>query len=512
MRQLQFLAALAALLLPNASPQTQTIVTTLAGSGIAALTNGVGSAAAFNGPRGTCSPDGVTIHVADRINNVIRSITPTGATTVFAGSTVGSVDGSGTFASLNSPIACTFDAANTMMFILEWGASRVRSLNMTTLNTTTLAGSTAGFVDGQGSNAQFNFPAGIAFLAPATLFVADTGNNAIRALNLTTGIVTTVAGSNVSTAFSGPRGVAVTPAGLLYVADQSNNRIRTVSPSGSVSTFVGFFGQVGNVDATGTNARFSQPYGVTLDAGGNLYVTDSGSCAVRVVTPAGIVTTLGGGVCLASTASPQPGFDGPSWPAWGSLGQVSGSVVFLASGGIAVADFSLARVRIIKRVACGAGFYCASPLSPPVNCPANFFCPVGASAPTPCPANGTTLYVGAAASGACIAPAPTNASVTCNATAAAVAAGTLLSSQLIALPNVTDAAPLLVLSAAAPANAAGVDIVVATAAACAAYANAAAAGGAPTCGAATYPIAGVTYYYLGTASALGMIAAPVCVV
>jgi len=194
-------------------------------------------------------------------------------------------------------------------------------------------------------------------------------------------------------------------------------------------------------------------------------------------------------------------------PAAGS-GQITS--VALISAGIAIADFSLNRIRLlsVSASACPAGYFCSwLNYGAPVACPANFFCPAGSAAPTPCPANGTTLYIGAAASGACIAPAPASATVTCNATAAAVAAGTLLPSQLISLPDVTDAAPLLVLSAAAPANAAGDDVVVATAAACAVFANVA---GSPTCGVGAYPIAGVTYYYVGTAASLGMIAAPPC--
>lgn len=505
-------------LLPPCTPQTATttLVTTLAGSGAysqSAIVDGTGTAALLYFPRSTCSFDGINLYVADRSNYAIRLVnTATGATSTFVGSRAsGAADGVGTSAQFNWPNACCFDAAGATMFVLEFSGHRVRAVALATRTVTTLAGGGAGggrtgYAEGLGTNALFNSPWGIAF-RNGVVYVADTSNNVIRNISAATGAVGTFIGNAsfpVAGSLDSPRGVAVSPGGFMYICDTGNNRVRSykMDLSGGVNTFAGFNDFNGIAD--GPSARFSDPYGVTV-ANSLIYITDSANCAIRVITPSGTASTLAGGTCPRSTSESQGLPDGPAWVQT-NLGSVSGAVSVLASGAVAVADFSQHRVRLITRQLCPAGSFCTGAFGQPWPCPVNAFCPAGSSAPTPCPRNGTTLYAGAAASGACVTPLAASATFACNATAS-VAAGALLPSQLIALPNVTDAAPLVVLSAAAPANAFGVDIVVATPAACAAYAN---APGSPTCTSQSFPIGLATYFFLGAADALGMVAAPAC--
>ena len=83
-------------------------------------------------------------------------------------------------------------------------------------------------------------------------------------------------------------------AGNVYVTDSNNHTLRKVTPAGVVTTVAGLAGTSGSADGTGTDARFNFPWGVAVDAAGNVYVADSNNSSIRKVTPAGVVTTLVG--------------------------------------------------------------------------------------------------------------------------------------------------------------------------------------------------------------------------
>jgi len=161
---------------------------------------------------------------------------------------------------------------------------------------TTLAG-LAGFygrTDGTGAEARFDHPFGVVVDDTGNVFVADRGNYSVRKVT-PAGVVTTIANGNYDTDFS-VYDVAVDSAGTVFFADADKNTIRKVAPNGVVSTLAGSPGLSGSADGTGSAARFYNPYGLTVDHGGNVIVADTNNHRIRKVTPSGVVTTIAGGV------------------------------------------------------------------------------------------------------------------------------------------------------------------------------------------------------------------------
>lgn len=164
-----------------------------------------------------------------------------------------------------------------------------------------------GFVDGTAMQARFYGPTGLAVDQMGNAYVADTLNHAIRKIT-PAGVVTTLAGNGAKgfsngtgkdASFNEPKGVAVDTDGNVYVADTSNHVIRKITPAGVVTTFAGG-AKIDSIfdrkrDGVGTDAAFSVPTGVAVDAAGTVYVADSGNNVIRKITATGVVTTLAGG-------------------------------------------------------------------------------------------------------------------------------------------------------------------------------------------------------------------------
>ena len=186
---------------------------------------------------------------------------------------------------------------------------------------TTLAGSTTpGSANGTGSAAAFDDPAGVAVNAAGDIYVADSANNEIREVT-PAGVVTTLAGSTTAgsadgtgsaASFDAPDGVAVNASGDIYVADSGNNEIRMITPAGVVTTLAGST-TAGSADGTGSAASFYHPTGVALDASGNIYVADFGNNEIREITSGGVVTTLAGSTTAgdANGTGSAASFSGP---------------------------------------------------------------------------------------------------------------------------------------------------------------------------------------------------------
>jgi sugar lactone lactonase YvrE len=289
------------------------VTTTVAGlTGADGLVDGSGAAALFERPHALCS-DGTNLYVTDKMSHSVRKVVvATGAVTTLAGANAsGSSDGVGAMARFNQPFGCAADGAGTL-YVSDSNNATIRAIDLASATVTTLAGSAGknGSTDATGSAARFNNPAALAF-GSGTLYVADMANSTIRAVALPSGAVTTLAGTAGMTGSTDATGTAarfhhpnglVLDSGNLYVADQANHTIRRiVISSGAVTTVAGTAGMRGTADGTGAAARFFAPHALATDGKGNLFVADTLNHTVRqIVIASGAVSTIAGVAGLAS--------------------------------------------------------------------------------------------------------------------------------------------------------------------------------------------------------------------
>lgn len=313
-----FLIALSGCAAENSSSEggsgTTKNVTTVAGSaGASGSTDGIGAAARFFLPTGITT-DGTNLYVADFRNDTIRQIVmATGAVTTIAGTAAvqGSADGTGAAASFYYPYDITTDGTN--LYVTDSFNSTIRQVVIATGAVTTIAGiaGLTGSIDGTGAAARFSLPDGIT-TDGKNLYVADSNNNTIRQIVISTGAVTTIAGvpgvtgsadgTGAGARFYNPAGIT-TDGTYLYVADFNNSTIRkVVIATGAVTTIAGSAGVVGITDGLGAAASFNKPAGITTD-GTNLYVADTYSSTIRqIIIATGAVTTLAGTAVVQGSA------------------------------------------------------------------------------------------------------------------------------------------------------------------------------------------------------------------
>jgi sugar lactone lactonase YvrE len=225
-------------------------------------------------------------------------------------------------ASWADPFGIVVDPTGAV-FVADAGESnRVRKIAPNGI-VSTLAGGNEGFADGQGAQASFNSPSGLALDSEGNIYVADTGNHRIRKIT-PQGLVSTIAGDGVAgyvdgpaatARFDGPMGVAVDTDGNVYVADSYNDRIRKISV-GQVTTIAGpgvatieraevfakdgkevkpppgNSGRPGYADGPVSNAMFDTPGGIVVASDHSLIVADTGNNQLRRISPEGQVTTL----------------------------------------------------------------------------------------------------------------------------------------------------------------------------------------------------------------------------
>jgi sugar lactone lactonase YvrE len=281
------------------------VVTTLAGFVSAGSTDGTGPAARFSLPYYLAVDGAGNAYVTDYGNNTVRKITRDGVVNTLAGAAgiSGYSDGPGRAASFGHPEGIAVDGAGNV-YVADYGFSNIRKITPDgTVSTFAGLGANHGSTDGLGTAARFSNPRGIALDNAGNLYVADSGNNTIRKIT-PDGMVTTLAGTvgsagNVdgtgsAAMFNSPKGVAVDSAGNVYVADSGNNTIRKITPGGVVTTLAGLPGSSGTTDGTGGSARFKGPWGMAVDANGNVFVADNGSDTIRKISASRVVTTIAG--------------------------------------------------------------------------------------------------------------------------------------------------------------------------------------------------------------------------
>jgi sugar lactone lactonase YvrE len=335
------------------------IITTVAGNGIAAFSGdgGPGTSASLNYPSDVALDTAGNLFIADPNNNRVRWLDhTTGVITTVAGNGTAGFSGDGglaTTASLSGPSGVVVDAAGNL-FIADANNNRIRRVDKTTGTITTIAGNGSTGFSGDGGaavNATFYLPARLTLDGAGHLFMSDLSNHRVRRVDLTTGLITTVAG-NGSAAFSGdggaatsaslnqPEGLAVDGTGNVFIADLSNHRVRRVDATTGVITTVAGNGASGSSGDGGpaTSASLYYPTGVAVDGGGSLFVSlEFGQNVRRVDKTTGIITTVAGNGGV--------GFSGDGGPATSATLYYPAAVAVDASGTFYTADQYDQRVR-----------------------------------------------------------------------------------------------------------------------------------------------------------------------
>jgi sugar lactone lactonase YvrE len=255
------------------------------------------------------------------------------------------------------PSAIVFDAAGNLYFA-DTGDHVIRKFD-TAGNVTIIAGTgTQGFSGdaGPATSATLDSPQGLALDSKNNLYLADTHNYRIRELSLTTGIITTVAGTGTQ-GFTGdnalataaqlnlPTALALDTAGNLYLADTGNHRIRKIAASTGIITTIAGTGTQGfsGDNASATAAAIDSPTGLALDAANNLYVADTHNHRIRkIAATTGIITTIAG--------TGTPGFSGDTAAATTATLALPHGLTLDAAGNLYLADTANHRIRRIDAV------------------------------------------------------------------------------------------------------------------------------------------------------------------
>lgn len=303
----------------------------------------IGAPAVFNFPAGITLDDSGNVYVADHLNGRIAKVTPDGSVSTLAGRTPGK-EATAADLLLGNVEAIARDAQGNFYTA---GSHTIRKIAANGTVTVLAGAPEAGYADGNGAQARFNTPLGIALDAAGNVYVADTLNLRVRKIT-PAGVVSTVAGNGarayldgpaLQASFGDPWGIALDKAGNVYVTDRQLGMIRKLTPDGVLSTIAGRLGEPAMADGKASEVTLNQPAGLAIDKDNNLYVAESAG-KIRIVTPTGWVATVAGQYPASSPYFPN--VDGAGSVA--TFGEPRGIAVD-AAGVLYVSDRSAARIR-----------------------------------------------------------------------------------------------------------------------------------------------------------------------
>jgi trimeric autotransporter adhesin len=344
------------------------MITAVLGDGAAGYAgDGTSSAnAVFNGPFGVAVDSSGDIAISDVYNDRVREVNSRGIINTVAGSSAAydSDGGPAADAGFFFPFDVAMDPCGRL-FVADCFNNAIREVNTNGIITTVAGIPTLNLIGGYSgdggpaTNAALNAPQAIAFDASGNLFIADNENNVIRKVD-TNGIITTFAGSLVTNSYGGnggyfgddgpatnaalqgPEGIAFDTSGNLFIADSGNQVIRKVDTNGIITTVAGSFptNGVGSYSGDGgaaTNANLNVPFGVAVDACGNIFIADTANGVVRKVDTNGIITTVAGNSIAGYSGDGGPATNASLYSPCGLLVDVSGDLL--------IADFSDGCIR-----------------------------------------------------------------------------------------------------------------------------------------------------------------------
>jgi uncharacterized protein (TIGR03437 family) len=272
-----------------------------------------------------------------------------GATWAFSGN-----GGPAASAPLGAPGGFARDTAGNLYFS-DYQNNMVFQVTPAGVITIVAGNGTASFSGdgGPATAAALSSPQGVAVDSKGNIFIADTGNHRIR--EVTAGVINTIAGGTgtggdggpaINAQLSSPVSLAFDPSGNLYVADSGSTSIRMITPVGIISTFVGFTnpGSIPFGAGPTVQASLAYPQGVAVDTAGNLYIADTSHDRILKVTPAGVVTTVAGSSLLANGQGVS-GFSGDGGPATAALLNEPYGVAVDTAGNLYIADSLNQRIR-----------------------------------------------------------------------------------------------------------------------------------------------------------------------
>ena len=360
------------------NPPAAGTITAMAGNGTAGFTGdgGVATSSELSQPTKMAGDAAGNIYILDALNNRVRKVDANGIITTFAGNGISGLSGDGgpaVNASLAlggnpflNPGGLAVDAKGNV-FISDFYNHRVRKVTPNGIITTVAGSGPVGYpgsYSGDGGaaiNATLDEPEGIAFDAAGNLFISDWGNHRVRRVDAS-GTITTVAGNGLyqigvqnlgdgglatNAILATPVDVVIDRLGNLYIADYSNSAVRKVDTAGIITRIAGngSITSYGGDGGLAINAGLYGPGSLALDGNGNVYVADRGNARIRMITPAGLISTVAGGATAGSG-----GDGGPATSA--QLNNPNG-VWVTPSGNLLIGDTGNNRVRAVMAITSG---------------------------------------------------------------------------------------------------------------------------------------------------------------
>lgn len=305
-------------------PGSSATIETVAGGPAEGFADGPGETALLGPPSGIAVTTDGTLYVADTFNAAIRRISPDGEVLTVAGGEEGFADGVGEAARFNRPSGLALDGDDTL-YVADAFNAVIRRVDLRTGEVTTVVGRAGepGHVDGSLDRALLHGPFDVD-VEPSTgrLWIVDSLANAVRIADLRSNQVLTVAGGSGGTRdgegaeaqFNRPAGIACDGEGGAWITDRMSNTIRSVSAAGFVSTVVGSPLRSGFRDGAGGEALLNRPSGIARTDDGELVFADQENNVLRSLTPDDGVRTLAGSQYRTDSlgdALPRP-TDGPA--------------------------------------------------------------------------------------------------------------------------------------------------------------------------------------------------------